>query len=256
MFIDLREDWFETEEFWERYRPLMFDPDRMADTEEEADGIAVLAGLKSGSRILDLCCGEGRHDLVFAERGYSVTGVDITKPYLKRARAAADKAGLEVEYVEQDVRSFKRPESYDFALNFFTSFGYFDDEEDDLQMCRNVCESLVPGGQFLIDTIGKETTALHFKNSEWFQRDGYHIMLQYRITDGWTHLENRWIFVSDSHEQPSELNEIIFRHRLYSAKEMALMLAEAGFSEVRFFGALDGRPYDHKAQRMLVLAVR
>ncbi|MDC7124257.1 MAG: methyltransferase type 11, partial [Spirochaetales bacterium] len=95
-----------------------------------------------------------------------------------------------------------------------------------------------------------------FKETEWFNRDGYNIMLEYRVTDGWTHIENRWLFVSEDSTVPAQLNETVFRHRLYSAVEMAGLLTEAGFSEVRFYGALDGRLYDHKAERMLALAVK
>ena len=250
------EDWFKNPDFWEQYRPLMFDPDRMEDTPLEVDGMISLAEVREGSAVLDLCCGEGRHAFEFARRGYRVTGVDITEPYLRQAEKTRKESGLEVRFLKQDIRKFHEDGSFDFAFNFFTSFGYFDDPEDDLRFCRNVCRSLKPGGRFLIDTIGKETAALKFRPTEWFQRDGFCIMLEYKITDGWTHIENRWLFVSDDHDNPGILHETKFRHRLYSAVEMAQLLTEAGFSEVRFYGSLDGRPYDHKAERMLVVASR
>lgn len=256
MLIEDYEDWFKNPDFWVKYRPLMFDPDRMEDTGLEVTGIAELAGLKSGDAVLDLCCGEGRHSLEFARRGYKVTGVDITDPYLNQAVKSAKAEALDIRFLKQDVREYTEENSFDFAMNYFTSFGYFDDPEDDLIFCRNVCKSLKPGGSFLIDTIGKETTALHFKETEWFERDGFCIMLEYSIPDGWTHIENRWMFVSADHENPGILHETKFRHRLYSALEMAELLDNAGFSEIRFFGGLDGRPYDHRAERMLTLAVK
>ncbi|MDC7226626.1 MAG: methyltransferase domain-containing protein [Spirochaetales bacterium] len=256
MFIDDHEEWFKNPEFWKIYKPLMFDPDRMEDTPLETGRIVELAGINPSSDILDLCCGEGRHMIELAKLGHRVTGVDITDPYLERGRKNAADAGVDVRFIKQDVRSFTEENRYDFAMNYFTSFGYFDDVEDDLIFCSNACRSLKSGGSFLIDTIGKETAALHFKETEWFQRDGYLIMLEYKITDGWTHIENRWMFVSDDHSEPAVLYETVFRHRLYSAIEMADLLNRAGFSEVRFFGALDGRPYDHRAERMLTLAVK
>lgn len=256
MYIEDHEDWFKNPEFWELYKPLMFDPDRMEDTPIENEQILNLAGVKPDSDILDLCCGEGRHMIEFAKKGHSAVGVDITAPYLERGIKNARSAGVDVRFVKQDVRTFVEAEKYDFAMNYFTSFGYFDDEEDDLLLCENACKSLRPGGSFLVDTIGKETTALHFKETEWFQRDGYLIMLEYKIPDGWTHIENRWMYVSDDHGKPAVLYETVFRHRLYSAVEMAWLLNKAGFSEVRFYGALDGRPYNHKAERMLALAIK
>jgi hypothetical protein len=77
-----------------------------------------------------------------------------------------------------------------------------------------------------------------------------------RLTDGWTHIKNRRLFFRDDHSPDSELHEVKFKVRLYSAVEIALLLNEAGFSEVRFFGSLDGRPYDHKAERMVVVALK
>ncbi len=256
MYIDDNEGWFKNPEFWELYRPLMFDPDRIEDTGIEADAIIRLADIRPESNILDLCCGWGRHGFEFVKRGHSVTGIDITEPYLERGRRQAEESGLDVRFVKEDVRTFTEAGTYDFAMNYFTSFGYFDDPDDDLRFCENACKSLKAGGRFLIDTIGKETTALHFKESEWFRRDGYLIMLEYKVTDGWTHIENRWRFTSDDPSKPAELNETVFRHRLYSAVEMAELLNTAGFSEVRFYGALDGRPYDHQAERMLAVAVK
>ncbi len=256
MYMQERADWYKNPEFWEVYMPLMFDPDRIEDTPLEVDGIIRLAGLKEGSDVLDLCCGWGRHCFEFVRRGYNVCGVDITPSYLERGRNAALETGLEVRFIEEDVRTFVEPENYDFAMNFFTSFGYFEDPADDLGFCMNVCKSLRPGGRFLVDTAGKETVALKFREAEWFQRDGFFIMLEYKITDGWTHIENRWIFTSDNPEKKSEPNEAVFKHRLYSAMEMAGLLTEAGFSEVRFFGSLDGRPYDHKAERMIAVAYK
>jgi SAM-dependent methyltransferase len=256
VLIDDHADWYKNPEFWKLYKPLMFDPDRMADTVAETERVISLARLKPGMNVLDLCCGEGRHCIEFARRGYNVTGVDITLPYLEKAEQNIAEAGLDVRIVNSDVREFLEPEAYDFAMNFFSSFGYFDEIDDDLRFCRNVFKSLRQGGCFLIDTLGKETAALTYKESEWFQRDGYLIMLEYRITDGWTHIENRWIFISDDHTKPAVLYETVFRHRLYSAVEMAGLLTEAGFSEIRFFGSLDGRPYDHRAERMIVQAVK
>ena len=64
------------------------------------------------------------------------------------------------------------------------------------------------------------------------------------------------VITDDDPQKPAVLHEAVFRHRLYSAVEIAGLLTEAGFSEVRFFGGLDGRRYDHRAERMLAIAVK
>ena len=256
MLINDHSDWYKNPEFWQIYKPLMFDPDRLEDTVYEVERIIDLADLNPPADVLDVCCGWGRHGFEFSRRGFNVTGVDITKPYLQKGRKFAEENAIEFTFIESDVREYTEPGRFDFAMNYFTSFGYFEEPDDDLKFCRNICESLKKGGRFLIDTIGKETVALNFKESEWFKRDGYLIMLEYKISDGWTHIINRWRFTGDDPSAQNELHETVFSHRLYSAVEMANLLGNAGFSEIQFFGALDGRPYDHKAQRMLALAVK
>ena len=256
MLINDHDRWYENPDFWRIYEPLMFDPDRIEDTELEVEQMIRLSGIEPPADILDVCCGWGRHGFEFVKKGYTVTGVDITEPYLQQGREQAAKTGLKMKFIHQDVRDYKQENSYDLAVNFFSSFGYFDEPEDDLRFCENVCKSLRKNGIFLIDTIGKETAALKFKETEWFRRDGYLIMLEYEITDGWTHIRNRWRFLSDNPSEKNELYDAVFMHRLYSAVEMAKLLSEAGFTEIRFYGALDGRPYDHKAERMLCLAVK
>lgn len=97
--------------------------------------------------MLDLCCGPGRHVLEFARRGFRVTGVDRTQRYLEAARATALSEGLAVELVQADMRDFSRPPTFDLALNLFSSFGYFAEAADDLQVLKNLNASLAPGAR-------------------------------------------------------------------------------------------------------------
>src|SRR3989475_11807180 len=89
-----------------------------------------------GATVLDLCCGPGRHALEFARRGFQVTGVDRTARYLETARTAARGAGLTIELVQEDMRSFHRPATLALALNLFSSFGYFAAASEDLTVLR------------------------------------------------------------------------------------------------------------------------
>src|SRR5206468_5375646 len=113
--------------------------------------------------VLDLCCGPGRHSLEFARHGFQVTGVDRTARYLDAARAAATGEGLTVEFVQGDMPHFQRPAAFDVALNLFTSFGYFEDEAEDLCVLRHLHTSLKPGGQVLLEMAGKEPLARDFQ---------------------------------------------------------------------------------------------
>src|SRR5277367_4048063 len=112
-------EWFEDDAFWRELYPYMFPPDRFAAAAEQVGQVLALANF-SGSSILDLCCGPGRHAVEFARLGSHVTGVDRTSFLLDRARERAVEAGVHVEWVQQDMRRFLRPSSFDLVCSLFT----------------------------------------------------------------------------------------------------------------------------------------
>src|SRR5437867_3497849 len=144
-------DWFEDDTLWESLDSFLFGVLRTPDkTLAETEQIVSLLQLTVGATILDLGCGPGRHALELARRGFHVTGVDRTARYLAAARKHADKLGVQVELVQADMRQFMRPRAFDFALNLSTSFGFFDDPNDDLEVLRNLRGCLRPKGKLLL----------------------------------------------------------------------------------------------------------
>src|SRR5262245_62252316 len=143
--------WYDNDAFWETFGPCMFGAESLARAEAQVDAIVALMGLEAGARVLDLCCGVGRHAIALARRGCLVTGVDRMAAYLDQARERARAAGIEVELVRSDMRTFVRHEAFDAAVNLYTSFGYFDDPLDDLRVARNVAASVRPGGRALFE---------------------------------------------------------------------------------------------------------
>lgn len=242
-------EWFEEEEFWERYAPIMFDEARWAEVPAVVDGLAKLTGVGPASRVLDLCCGLGRVSLELAARGYATTGVDITRSYLRAAQESCDDGGLSVELVCEDARRFVRPSSFDLAVNLYFSFGYFEDPADDSLLARNVRASLVSGGAFVIETVGKEIAMRDFTDGEWFDREGYTVLTEFTPVDSWAGIRNRWILIKGA-----ERIERSFVQRLYSATELRRLLLDAGFSSVEVYGDWDGSPYDQKARVLITVA--
>lgn len=123
--------WFEDNEFWEIAYPFMFGEERWTAAPQEVQKLIHLLDLEPGMAILDLGCGPGRHAVEFAKRGYAVTGVDRTPFLLNKGKDHAKKAGVEVEFVLEDMRIFRRPNAYNAAFSLFTSFGFFKDPGDD-----------------------------------------------------------------------------------------------------------------------------
>jgi SAM-dependent methyltransferase len=245
-------DWYADDSFWETFQNYMFDPRRLALTAGEVEQMIALLGLKSGAAVLDLCCGLGRHSIEFARRGFKVSGVDLTKPYLDQARATASKENLNIEFVQSDMREFSRPAAFDAAINFFTAFGYFENPDDDAKVARNLLDSLKPGGRLIVDLNSKEILAGRFRERDWSRRDDGTIVLEERrLLDGWKRLENRWILIRGNERRESTLSL-----RLYSGAELESLLRAVGFREVSLYGSLKATPYDQKAERLIAVATK
>jgi SAM-dependent methyltransferase len=155
-------EWFEDERFWSTWYPYMFPKERFEQAEIEVDQILALAGLESG-RVLDLACGPGRHAVEFAKRGFQVTGVDRSAFLLAKASERAGTVGVEIEWLEEDMRRFQRLRAFNLAINMYTAFGYFDEKAEDVQVLKGLHDSLVQGGALVMDMGGKEWIARHFE---------------------------------------------------------------------------------------------
>jgi SAM-dependent methyltransferase len=242
-------EWFEDEEFWTAYAPIMFDEARWAEVPAVVDSIERLARPVRGAAVLDACCGPGRHSLEFAARGYRVTGIDITGAYLEAARESA--AGLDnARFVRIDLRAFDEPGAYDLAINLYTSFGYFADPAEDLAALRRLRGALRKGGALVLETVGKETAARDFTPGETFERGGWTVRTEFSVVGHWEGLRNRWMLSRDG-----ETIDRSFDLRLYSGTELAAALLAAGFAEAHILGGLDGSAYDQSAESLVALAI-
>jgi SAM-dependent methyltransferase len=254
--VAYKEEWFNDEDFWGVYAPIMFDESRWAELPLAADGITRLARLDlysgaggpAGLRLLDLCCGFGRVTLEMAGRGFACTGVDITQCYLDTAREDAAAGRLDIEFIKADIRDFVRPGYFDLAVNLYISFGYFADPQDDKRVLKNLYNSLRSGGVLIIETLGKETAVRNFVRSEWFRRAGYIVLTEYAPVDSWTGLWNRWTLLKDGERIEKE-----FTQRLYGAGELRALLLEAGFSGVEIYGSWEESPYDERAEKLILV---
>lgn len=243
--------WHDDDEFWAAVEPVLFNPARNAGTPAEIDGVLALTGAAAGARVLDLGCGPGRASLELSRRGYVVTGVDRTALYLERGRAAAQAEGLSVEWVEDDMRRFRRPESFDLVTSLFSTFGFFADDEEERAVARNMAACLRPGGRAVLEMAGKEIIARIFQPRSWMAGDGAELLEERSIRPGFGWVDTRWILHRDGRRWEFPLSL-----RLYSGVELSRLLLEAGFSRVDLFGSLAGAPYDHAALRLVAVAVK
>jgi hypothetical protein len=113
---------------------------------------------------------------------------------------------------------------------------------------KNVCDSLKPGGPFILDTHGKETLAKIFQKRMWNEYGGMIVLQEQTVSQNWSRMQSRWIML-----RGNERIENSVEHRLYAGSEMAALFSGGGFGKVVVYGEFDGRPYDENAQRLVAV---
>lgn len=247
-------EWFENESFWKAMYPFLFPEEKFQSAAGEIEKILTLIDFK-GSNVLDLCCGPGRHSIALAKKGLSVTAVDRSRHLVEKAKAAARAENLELEWVLEDMRKFRRPSAFDLVLNLFTSFGYFEDEKENLDVLALIYQNLKEGGIAFMDLIGKEIVAKIFQTTSNTNSidlpDGTIIIQRHKVYDDWSRILNDWIVVKDGKAETYS-----FSHTIYSGKELKDLFLAAGFKEIRLYGNLDGGEYGPDAKRLIAAAFK
>jgi len=148
---------------------LYFYADFLSDEHNDADVEAIVSilGLNGDESVLDAPCGHGRISNRLADRGMKVTGVDAAELFLERAR----ESGSSAEYVHGDIRSLPVDGPFDIVLSWFSSFGYFDDDEN-RQVLSEYRRVLRPGGRLLIEINDTSRERSHGRHERVRLHDG------------------------------------------------------------------------------------
>lgn len=218
-------------------------------TAQEVAGTVTFLDLSPGARILDLACGQGRHAVSLAQLGYRMAGLDRSVYLLRRAREAAEEADAAVEWVQGDMRRLPWGEQFDACVSLFTSFGYFEEEEQNQQVLEEVCRVLTPGGQFLLDVSNRDYYLLRMWPCSWRRYAGA-IILEETTFDP----ENCRFATSFTWVDEGRTETLSHSVRHYTAPELQGMLHRAGLEPMELFGDFDGRPFDLDSQRLIVVA--
>lgn len=226
-------------------------PEAMAMAPKEAAAAWTLLGLKKGSRVLDLCCGTGRHSILLARRGASVLGVDRTTEYLEQARRRAC-ALKNCRFVQGDMRRLPFDGEFDAVMNLWTSFGYFEKESDDLRTLKSVARALKPGGLFLIELVDyawirSRTTHRHWNR----QGDGSYLLQDAVLVEGRDpRVINEWTILRRE-RKPLRTRFVV---RGYDKPRLYASLRRAGLQPLKSWTSLVGFKKQKFNGRLVVLA--
>jgi SAM-dependent methyltransferase len=217
------------------------------EAEQVIDLIELTIGLDRKRRVLDVGCGSGRHSILFASRGYSdVTGIDLSRALLDEARNSSEKLGLTIQFLERDMRDLPK-EKFDLAVNLFTSFGYFDKDEENASVIQSVAEVLNRGGYFVIDFLNSQFVRKHLvAHDERLLPGGMRLEQSRWIEDG--RVEKRLLI-----RNGEEAHEYIESVRLFELKDFERMFQDAGLQIHHQFGDYTGEPFDADRSKRLIL---
>jgi len=218
----------------------------------QCDFVITALDLRPGARLLDLCCGQGRHSVELAKRGFTVTGLDLSEYLLDLARRRAREAGVAVNFVHRDMRELPWEDEFDAVVNLFTSFGYLETDEEDERVLAAIHRALRPGGQLLIDHHNRERTTAWFGGGpkDWCEHDG-HIILE---EHAWDVRRARITMTRTIIPPDAPRRQRSFVLRIYAHSEMLAMFRRAGLEWVKTYGGYDGSDYTHESRGMIILA--
>jgi SAM-dependent methyltransferase len=177
-----------------------------------------------GAELLDVACGHGRHAIELAQKGYKVTGLDLSLPLLIRAADDAQRRAVSVNFVHADMREIAFERQFDAATCMLTSFGYFD-EDTNLRVAEGIARALKPGGRFLLDVVNRDYVVGDLPTRIWWEGAGCVVLEEVDFNFQTSRLVSRRSVVFDDGRQLEQEISI----RAYGLHELGRLLRQAGF---------------------------
>jgi D-alanine-D-alanine ligase len=207
-------------------------------TASEIDYFIKLLDLKPEHKILDLCCGQGRHTIELAKRDYGkVEGLDRSRYLIQKARTNAKKSSLYCKFKEGDARKLPySSDQFDNLLILGNSFGYFETLNDDLEVLKESFRVLKPWGKILIDLSDGEFLKSNFqpRSWEWINKE-YFVCRERSLSLDQQRLISREVI---THVNKGVLVDQFYAERLYTKEQIVQILTKAGFSDINFHGTI------------------
>ncbi len=228
---DWFKDWFASEEYLNVYRHR-----DTSEAEKFIDLILSNINITEDSYILDAACGAGRHVNVLAVKGYKVIGFDLSLTLLKIAQRNTNPEHRTL-FFQSDIRNICLKQKFDLILNLFTSFGYFESDEENFSFPMNAYQFLLQDGYYIFDYFNSKFVAENLVSYSEKEIDGKIIKESRKIEN--SRVIKEISVISDNSEQ-----KYFESVKMYSYKDLLERFNKIGFSEQKIFGNYDGSEFD------------
>lgn len=239
-----------TEDVWDAffsdfYLRAYASDERDAEAETQALAAARLSGCAEGGELLDVPCGFGRHSIPLARAGYRLTGVDRSGALLGEAQ----RRGQGIAFVQADYRRLPfADDSFNGALNLFTSLGYLGDEED-VKVLAEIRRVLRPGAKLVIETLHRDQLVSGWSDNDWRLMGEGRLLLEQRTFDpaaGVAQTTQTLVDADGARESRT------WSVRCYTATELVAMVERAGLAEVKCWGGFEFEPLTPTSRLVIV----
>jgi len=207
-------------------------------TRTEVDLFSQILHLTPEDSILDLCCGQGRHCLELARRGFiNIDGLDRSHYLIQKARVQAKKENLHVKFKEGDARKVPyQPDNFDVVMILGNSFGYFETVQDDLRVLKEVLRVLKPWGRLLIDVADGDYQRKNFQPRSWEWIDKKLFVCRERSLS----LDTQRLISREvvTNVEKGVIADQFYAERLYSRESIEELLKAAGFNNITIHGSI------------------
>lgn len=207
-------------------------------TRKEVENLVDILALKTNDTVLDMCCGQGRHVLELARRGFKVEGLDRSRYLIQKAKAVSRKEGLTARFREGDARKLPyAADTFEVVTMLGNSFGYFESVQDDIRIFKEIFRVLKPWGRILLDVTDGEYIKTHFQPRSWEWIDKKMFVCRERsLSADRCRLISREVITDVT---KGVIADQFYAERLYTENDLLEIFKQAGFSEITIHGKID-----------------
>lgn len=237
-------DWFNTEEYLNVYRHR-----NDAEARQLVELILKETGLPRQSSVLDLACGAGRHSILFAQKGFRVTAVDLSDKLLGVAKKTAEDNEVKINFVKSDIRHFSISEKFNLVVNLFTSFGYFESDEENFKLFDIAHSHLLEEGYFVLDYFNSAYLRKNLVEESTDDLNNFKLIQKRRI-------ENKRVIKDIFIRKDGTEEHYCESVRMYSRDELVNVIERSGMKIKNIFGGFGGEDFDERNSQRIIIITR